>query len=681
MLFAGSSPSSPGFKNSVLGVPSPYGHRRRVSEELHSNLEHLQKPCGITPPYSGEHLASTRPAMGSPNFGKKLEPLQAESVGRVTDNQDADGKLYRPTGSRGVRSLSNRTGNHLRSAGGSGNPLISPLVPRKVVSAPDSQVSGPRSNFLGKAPLGTPSKHDTSKQATAPNNHLSTSGANVNRPGSIRPRREKKDIVPTRLELEVVSIGLEKNSTVHAQDTFGKKTGSATARQKEGFTLGVCKRIVGNSKTQTLTGGDGRFAHRALQDQAESSSSEDLAMIHGNKGTLISSPRGDENVNQTASTARRLPQSSRVNQDGLDEIVRNLVRAVHANDKPKLEQLLSGPRKVAINMRHPETRRTTLHEGVAAKRPAMVALLLQRGANPDVPHDSQGPPLLHCAALGDMESASLLIDKGADINAADALGFTALHYACQMGHVEMSAMLLARGASEKVHNHVGQIPCQLADSPRIKSLFRHASYVGECVIPRANRDDDNFERVHAKKHVTNLPKLRFDEEITKNMNSLALEVNSSETSARGEATMRTASEDDELQDTFSERPGIRPIEARVGTPLLLTPRKRRGASSSHVERGLREVTTMTGMLVPDTVCDPGDKGMANDLNDGYMAFGFKPPAANADGAFSIFATSEDIEAAARGEMKEPAFGPSSQLDSRHDDIAVTGSVENINPSV
>jgi|AntAceMinimDraft_1070359.scaffolds.fasta_scaffold396521_1 ankyrin repeat protein len=54
--------------------------------------------------------------------------------------------------------------------------------------------------------------------------------------------------------------------------------------------------------------------------------------------------------------------------------------------------------------------------------PGVVALLLQRGADPDVPHETQGPPLLHCAAWGETELAILLLDKGATVLAADALG-------------------------------------------------------------------------------------------------------------------------------------------------------------------------------------------------------------------------------------------------------------------
>ena len=48
----------------------------------------------------------------------------------------------------------------------------------------------------------------------------------------------------------------------------------------------------------------------------------------------------------------------------------------------------------------------------------MVALLLRHGADPDVPHDSQGTPLLHCASWGQVEMASSLLDHGASVDAA-----------------------------------------------------------------------------------------------------------------------------------------------------------------------------------------------------------------------------------------------------------------------
>jgi len=68
----------------------------------------------------------------------------------------------------------------------------------------------------------------------------------------------------------------------------------------------------------------------------------------------------------------------------------------------------------------------------------------------------------------------------------------------------------------------------------------------------------------------------------------------------------------DLRDTLKEspRPGIRPIEARLGTPLLLTPRKRRGASFHQVEQGVRDpwdVAAMTA-VVAEPAADKKEAG-------------------------------------------------------------------------
>jgi hypothetical protein len=126
-----------------------------------------------------------------------------------------------------------------------------------------------------------------------------------------------------------------------------------------------------------------------------------------------------------------------------------------------------------------------------------------------------------------------------------------------------------------------------------------------------------------------------------------------------EAGAATSPPDRPCRDTFTPRPGIRPIEARVGTPLLLTPRKRRGANISQVARGMQNLGEPTTGLFTNNDVRVQDEGRkhAHDAADGIPDFGFKPPpAVGGGGRRNVFVTDEDLQAAARGEVWEPAFG-------------------------
>jgi ankyrin repeat protein len=65
-----------------------------------------------------------------------------------------------------------------------------------------------------------------------------------------------------------------------------------------------------------------------------------------------------------------------------------------------------------------------------------------------------------------VQSASLkkvifLLDRGADVNAHDRRGFTGLHRAAEMGHLDVLQVLLDRGASPNLEAE-GHTPLSLA---------------------------------------------------------------------------------------------------------------------------------------------------------------------------------------------------------------------------
>lgn len=58
--------------------------------------------------------------------------------------------------------------------------------------------------------------------------------------------------------------------------------------------------------------------------------------------------------------------------------------------------------------------------------------------------------LIHAANLNMIADIKLLLTKGADINAKDDKGWTALHYACRKGHIDVCKLLIDAGADYSI---------------------------------------------------------------------------------------------------------------------------------------------------------------------------------------------------------------------------------------
>jgi ankyrin repeat protein len=105
----------------------------------------------------------------------------------------------------------------------------------------------------------------------------------------------------------------------------------------------------------------------------------------------------------------------------------------------------------------------------------VVRQLLDAGADPKLASASGETPLMTAALKGSVAIARLLIDGGAEVNAqttsgASSLfatsppvcGESALHLAAAEGHGAMVELLLSRGASKTITDHVGERPLHWA---------------------------------------------------------------------------------------------------------------------------------------------------------------------------------------------------------------------------
>ena len=106
----------------------------------------------------------------------------------------------------------------------------------------------------------------------------------------------------------------------------------------------------------------------------------------------------------------------------------------------------------------------------------LLELLLDAGADPTVATDDGTTPLMVAAGLGHAgdryekfwsfaaarEAVEFLVERGADVNAANAAGFTALHGAAFVGGEAAAEHLTAHGADLNAQDFTGRTPYRIA---------------------------------------------------------------------------------------------------------------------------------------------------------------------------------------------------------------------------
>lgn len=118
-----------------------------------------------------------------------------------------------------------------------------------------------------------------------------------------------------------------------------------------------------------------------------------------------------------------------------------------------------------------EQRRTPLDRAVlylaspAIDHVRLIGTLLRFGANPNPPRPDEedpGPPLCMVVRSGNIRVARILIEAGADVNAADRWG-TPLTCAAEKGFDQIVELLLDAGADPSVRDPQGRTPIKLVE--------------------------------------------------------------------------------------------------------------------------------------------------------------------------------------------------------------------------
>jgi len=90
-------------------------------------------------------------------------------------------------------------------------------------------------------------------------------------------------------------------------------------------------------------------------------------------------------------------------------------------------------------------------------------------------------PIHDAAKNGDLADVQAELDKGADVNAKDADGWTPLYFAANGGHKEIVELLIAKGASVNAKNVDGETPLDWVDfahGPTADLIRKHGGKSG-----------------------------------------------------------------------------------------------------------------------------------------------------------------------------------------------------------
>ena len=153
------------------------------------------------------------------------------------------------------------------------------------------------------------------------------------------------------------------------------------------------------------------------------------------------------------------------------------LEALRKGDRKTVETLVGADRALVNKPRADGT--TPLMVAALYSEPAVVRLLLDRGADPNLKNDAGATALMW--ALEDLEKTRLLVDHGADVNALSGDGRTPLMIAAnQFGAAPVVQLLLDHGANAKAISPLGgatalTLAAPVGDETVFRTLLGHGA--------------------------------------------------------------------------------------------------------------------------------------------------------------------------------------------------------------
>ncbi|KAI9708018.1 MAG: Ankyrin-2 [Bogoriella megaspora] len=163
-----------------------------------------------------------------------------------------------------------------------------------------------------------------------------------------------------------------------------------------------------------------------------------------------------------------------------------LIRAVAQGHLTVVERMLAFSDTVDIESPDSEGR-TALLWAVLSKRPEILQILLNRGANVEARDSTLATALCRACQFSSYETAELLVNAGAKVNVYNKDLWSPLQEVCMRGNLRTAKLLLGRGANPNVHNNALWTPLH-------EACARGYSTVSDLLL--ANRADPNTQNNH-----------------------------------------------------------------------------------------------------------------------------------------------------------------------------------------
>jgi ankyrin repeat protein len=124
---------------------------------------------------------------------------------------------------------------------------------------------------------------------------------------------------------------------------------------------------------------------------------------------------------------------------------------------------------------------TLLYEASLIGDHEAVKLILKNGGQADINKQAQSSdtPLIVASVYGHIKVVKTLLEKGAKVNLANRIGFTALHMAVHAGDIELVRLLLNYGADKMKPDGYGETPLMVALQDKNQVILRVLLKIGQ----------------------------------------------------------------------------------------------------------------------------------------------------------------------------------------------------------